>query len=371
VSSVLPRVVQAWFGSRTGASGDVLIAVMSPAGPVYLSDPAVPVSRYLPGDVAIPFFGTGPLGDERDWNTPPVAEPTLGPAWRLVVTHRAGSLEAAVGHLRNRNLAISTAIMLLLVGAVALLALAARRAHRLARQQVDFVAGVTHELNTPIAAMRSAAQNLADGVVSDPAQVRRYGALIEREGSRLSSLVAKALELAGIQAGRARTYHPEPVALPEVVDEVLAGSRFALEEKGVEVERDLPAGLPPVLADRRGVHLAVQNLIDNALKHAAGGRWIGVRAAAASDGRSVTLAVDDRGPGITAADRAHVFEPFYRGRSDGAATVPGGGIGLGLVREIVEAQGGRVAVADGPDGRGASFTVQLPAAASPAEGAPA
>jgi hypothetical protein len=137
--AILPRLVDAWFGA---AGGDALIAVMAPDGPVYLSDPSVSASHYLPGDVVLPFFDVGPLA---------------GPPWRLVVTPRAGSLDAVVARVRNRNMAISTGVLVLLAGAVAMLALAARRARRLARQQMEFVAGVTHELNTPITAMRSAA----------------------------------------------------------------------------------------------------------------------------------------------------------------------------------------------------------------------
>ena len=88
----------------------------------------------------------------------------------------------------------------------------AQRARRLARQQMEFVAGVTHELNTPLAAIRSAGQNLADGIVTDPAQVRRYGGLIEKEGGRLTALVAQVLDFAGIESG-SRAYASEPLSV--------------------------------------------------------------------------------------------------------------------------------------------------------------
>jgi signal transduction histidine kinase len=276
--------------------------------------------------------------------------------WRVVVTHRAGSLEAAVARARRRNLALSAAVLLLLAGSLAVMAFAAQRARRLARQQMELVAGVTHDLNTPLAAIRSAAQNLADGVVAAPDQVRRYGTLIEREGSRLSALVAKALELAGIQSG-SRVYRPEPVALAEVVGEALDASRWALQEGGFAVEEDVPADLPPVRADRGALQMAVQNLVDNAVKHAAAGRWLGLRARAA--GAWVTLTVEDRGPGIRPEDRPHLFEPFFRGPA-AAGPVPGSGLGLSLVRQVVEAQGGRVSVAPGAAGRGSAFALRLP-----------
>ena len=380
---LIPEMVDSWFG-RSGS--DLLVAVMAPDGPVYLSDPSLPVSRYLPGDVSMPLLGLwrmpGIFGHERHRSPASAAgeaqprsrsarswrhrhrqigPPFVDGPWRLVVTHRAGSLEAAVARARHHNMAVSFGVLVLLAASLAVMAMAGQRAHRLARQQMELVAGVTHELNTPLAAIRSAAQNLADGIVADPAQARRYGTLIEREGSRLSSLVAKALELAGIQSG-SKVYRPEPVPLAEVVDEALAGSRWALEETGFEVEKDLPDDLPPALSDRGALRLVLQNLVDNAVKYAAAGRWIGVRACPAAGGRWVTLTVEDRGPGIRPEDRPKLFEPFYRGHQDGATPIPGSGLGLSLVRQVVEAQGGRVSVGPGSGGHGSAFELRLPAA---------
>src|SRR5262249_40668141 len=153
--------------------------------------------------------------------------------------------------------------------------------------------------------IRSAGQNLADGVVAERAQVQRYGALIEREGARLTGMVGKALELAGIQSGQ-RAYRPEPVPVAGVVDEALDDARFALEERGIRVERAIPDDLPPVWADRAALRMALGNLVDNAVKYAADGRFVAVRAAAERGGRQVGLTVEDRGPGIPAEDRPHL-----------------------------------------------------------------
>ena len=125
-----------------------------------------------PGGVGTP---PGPPGSRREARE----------AWRLVVTHHAGSLSAAVAKTRGRNLAIGLGVLALLGGSAAFLAVAGHRARALARQQVTFVAAVSHELRTPLAAIRSAGQNLADGVVSDPEQVRRYGAM-HRQGYRFT-----------------------------------------------------------------------------------------------------------------------------------------------------------------------------------------
>ncbi len=412
--TVLPDLAERFFG--VSRDPDVLVAVAGRGGGdadlVYRSDPALPPARYLPGDVAVPLLGLhrlerlhrlipGPAGEpfeQRHGDPAPPDGSGLGPlhggkhvlkhrrlrdrfhftvpiriqlggpqspgAWRLVLTHRAGSLDAAVARLRAHNLGMSASILVLLAASLGVLAVSARRSRALAQRQIDLVAGITHELNTPLAAIRSAAQNLADGVVADPAQVKRYGALLDREGARLAGLVAQTLALAGIQSG-GRSARPEPVDPAEVAEEALADFGWLLAERGLTVERDLPPGLPPVLADRAALRRAVANLLDNAVKYAAEGGWISLRgrtSGRAGRDQRVEIVVEDRGPGIAPADRPHLFEPFYRGRGVAPGTVPGSGLGLALVRQIAESHGGSVEVTPGPDGLGSAFILRLPAA---------
>ena len=153
---------------------------------------------------------------------------------------------------------------------------------------MEFVAGVTHELNTPLAAIRSAGQNLADGIVKDPAQVRRYGGLIEKEGGRLTALVAQVLDFAGIESG-SRAYASEPLEVAPLVDLVLRDHRLALEQAGMTVEADLAPDLPPVRGDAAALRRALDNVVANAVKFAASGRWLAVRAATRPDGGAVVL----------------------------------------------------------------------------------
>jgi signal transduction histidine kinase len=239
---------------------------------------------------------------------------------------------------------------------------ATRRAQRLARQQLEFTAGITHELATPLAGMRSAAQNLADGVVVDPAQVRAYGSLIEHEGRRLTEMVDQVLAFAGMQS-RKPALERHPVPIREVVEEALATSRRALDERGFSVETELPDGLPDVAGDRPALRRAVENLVANVIKYASEGRWIGIRARvdAGRGGRWMTVAVADHGPGMSPEDLPHVFEPFYRGRGRAASAVPGSGLGLTVVNDIVQSHGGRVDVTTDA-GRGTTFTLVLPLA---------
>jgi signal transduction histidine kinase len=293
---------------------------------------------------------------------PPGSYPPEGDGrWRVALWNRAGGLREVVTVARRRNLGISFGILILLGASVTLLLTAARRAERLARQQVEFVAGVTHELRTPLAVIRSAGENLADGLVKDGAQVRSYGALVRDEGCRLTEMVEQVLELAGAESGRA-SVPPRPLAVARLVDDALSSCEVPLRAAGVRVERDVPAGLPSVMGDETALRRALRNLLDNAIKYGGDSPWIGIRAREGGGGREVWLTVEDRGLGIPAEDLPLIFEPFYRGREVASRQIHGSGLGLSLVRRIVESHGGRIEVARGREG-GSAFTLRLPALA--------
>ena len=240
------------------------------------------------------------------------------------------------------------------------------RARRARRQQLEFVAAVSHELRTPLAVIRSAADNLAEGVVDDRQQVRKYGELMRGEGRRLTEMVEQILELSGIQSGQ-RGFALCAVAIEPLVHEVLAASASLIEDAGPGVEVSMPLDLPAVLGDEPALRRVFQNLLGNAIKYGSDGRWIGVSAAAA--GGEVRITVADRGMGIPPAEQARVFEPFYRAGAAVAAQIHGAGLGLSLVQRIVEAHGGRVSLTSAP-GKGSAFTVHLPAASGVGEALP-
>lgn len=284
------------------------------------------------------------------------------PGWRLVVQHGAGSLDAAVSSARRRNLWLSFTILAVLAAGVALVVVNARRSEQLAARQMDFVATVSHELRTPLAVIRSAAQNLSAGVVSDVPRAQQYGQLIEDEGRRLTDMVEQVLAYAGLEGSR-RVRAPRPVDMQGLVESVTATCRPLCDAAGCALEVDTGGpGMPPVLGDEAALGRALHNLVSNAVKHGADGGWVGVTlSACAVRGRQeVQLTVSDRGRGIDAADLAHIFEPFHRGRHAIAQQIHGNGLGLNLVKRIVEAHAGRIAVTSTP-GAGATFAVYLPA----------
>jgi two-component system phosphate regulon sensor histidine kinase PhoR len=171
-------------------------------------------------------------------------------------------------------------------------------------------------------------------------------------------MVEQILEFAGIHSGQ-RGFALRPVAVLPMIGDVVEASRALIDAARLDVEIDVPPTLPPVLGDEPALRRVFQNLIGNAIKYGEGGGWIGVKARSA--GRDVQLTVSDKGIGIATAEHGRIFEPFYRTPDVIAAQIQGAGLGLSLVKRIVEAHGGRIRVESAP-GQGSEFIVQLPVA---------
>ena len=211
-------------------------------------------------------------------------------------------------------MAISFGVLLLLTVSVGLLAATSRRAHRLARQQMEFVAGVSHELRTPVAVIRSAAENLSHGVVGSGDRVKRYGQLLETEARRLGEMVERVLQYAGIESGLA-TGSRVPLAPTDIIEGAIESAITLFEPESVTIERDFIQDPPPVLGDAAALRSAVQNLIANAVKYGGRDRWVGIKIEHGRQRRrpEVWITVSDHGDGIPASELPHIFDPFYRG----------------------------------------------------------
>ena len=244
--------------------------------------------------------------------------------------------------------------------AAALLAFAAfaravLRESRVARLRSEFVATVGHELRTPVAVIRSAAEALALGRARTEDDRARLVAGIVRESERLSGLLGNVLDFARMEAGR-RRFAFAPHDVPEIVRQAVAAHAGAPERAGVEVLVDVPPDLPPLRADRDALTAALVNLLDNAVKF---GQGAPVEVTTSREGDVVAISVRDHGPGVPDAEKPRVFERFFRGAGDAVRETRGTGIGLALVRHAAEAHGGSVAVEDTPGG-GATFRILVP-----------
>ena len=294
-----------------------------------------------------------------------VSPPGADGAWELIVRHSAGSLEQVVAAHQNRNLAMSFGVLLLLCVSMGMILVSAQRAQRLAKAQIDFVAGVSHELRTPLAVICSAAENLADGVVGEKARIAEYGTLIRDEGRRLTAMVEQTLQFAAGQSNR-QTYQLKRHPVAEIVEDALQQAKPALESADYHVEKTVAADLPAVEADAAALSQTLQNLIGNAVKYGGASRWVGVRAESAeapAGGQEVRISVEDKGLGISSHELPHVFDPFFRGKQATSRQIRGTGLGLSLARDAVVAMGGRISVKSA-NGEGSTFTIHLPAASA-------
>lgn len=275
--------------------------------------------------------------------------------WTLSAQHTAGSIDSFAASTLRRNLALGFGLIGLLAAAIAVILLYSIRARRLAERQLSFVSSVSHEFRTPLAVISSAGENLADGVASEQQQVARYGNLVKSESRKLSAMVEQILEFAGAKSGR-RKFSFATSRIADVVDQALAECQPLIDEQGMTVERNIEANLPDIKADASALSQALQNLIANSIKYANGNAWL--RVSATNGDGIIKLAVEDRGIGISRGDLKQIFQPFFRSKEVVDAQIHGNGLGLSLVKQIVDAHGGSIKAQSEP-GKGSKFTIEI------------
>jgi len=229
-----------------------------------------------------------------------------------------------------------------------------------AERRSDFVAAVSHELKTPLTAIRMYGEMLRDGIVPSDAKRQEYYRHITAESERLSRLINNVLEFARLEKGT-RDVALTTGAVEPVVREAVELVRPHVEAEGFALRLESDGALPPVRFERDALLQVLFNLIDNAVKYTGdGAKRIGLRLA--RDGDAVRIVVRDHGPGVPARHLAYVFEPFYRGEHELTRRSKGTGLGLALVRGLVERMGGRVRGRNDPDG---GFEVTIALAGAP------
>ncbi len=276
--------------------------------------------------------------------------------WTLNVQHNDGSLEQFIANTRYKNLAISFGILSLLAASVVLIFVSAQRSKKLAQRQLDFVSSVSHEFRTPLAVIYSAGENLTDGVVNSRNQVSKYGNLIKGEGKKLTAMVEQILQFAGARSGKQK-YDFRQANVEEIIENALAECQPLIDEKEFKLEKEISEKLPAISADSNALSHAIQNLIINSIKYSNGNRQLKITAR--NGGGNLKISVEDNGIGISKKDLPHIFEPFYRSKIVVDEQIHGNGLGLSLVKQIIEAHKGKIKV-ESEIGKGSKFIVHLP-----------
>jgi len=266
------------------------------------------------------------------------------------------TLAALEQHFVRTDFLILAVISILLAAGIVLTHRNITREMALARLKSDFVSNVSHELRTPLSLIRLYAETLEMGRLKTPEKYHEYYSIIRKESERLTALINNILDFSRIEAGR-KEYDFRETDMRELVHNTLESYRYQIEQHGFAFEEKIADDVPTMRVDREAMARSLLNLVNNALKYSQDQKFIGVNLF--RDNGSVKLEVEDHGIGIPTHEQTKIFEKFYRVGDPLVHNTKGSGLGLSLVRHIVQAHGGDVAVDSAP-GRGSKFTITLP-----------
>ena len=278
------------------------------------------------------------------------------PGLVLAIKFRGTTVEALGERFLRSSFLIIGGLSLFLAGGILLTYLSVAKEMALAKLKSDFVSNVSHELRTPLALIRLYAETLEMGRIKGEEKSQEYYRIIRKESERLSALINNILDFSRIEAGK-KEYDFRETNLAELVRNTLEAYRYQIEQHGFAFEQNISEDVPPLRVDREAIARSLLNLVNNALKYSQGQKFLSVKLY--RDNGSIKLEVVDRGIGIPGNEQPKIFEKFYRVGDPLVHNTKGSGLGLSLVRHIVQAHGGQIWVESTP-GQGSKFTIALP-----------
>jgi len=301
-----------------------------------------------------------PLAASICWDGgPPEVEhsfESVFPGLVLGMKLRGTTIEAMSAKWLRTSYIILGGLSLLLAAGVWLNYRNVTRELALAKLKSDFVSNVSHELRTPLALIRLYSETLELGRLPNSSKQHEYHEIIRKESERLTALINNILDFSRIEAGK-KEYTFRETDVADLVRSTLESYRFEIEQNGFRLEEKIEDNLPPLQVDREAIARSLLNLVNNAVKYSVSDKYLGVSLYRRNGG--VNLEVVDHGIGIPPNEQAKIFEKFYRACDPLVHNTKGSGLGLSLVRHIVEAHGGEVGVESSP-GKGSKFTITLP-----------
>lgn len=277
----------------------------------------------------------------------------LFPGLDLVI-RSTGPTISEIARSRTRTNLIFLAVMnlILLAGLVILLKTISSQM-QLAKMKSDFVSNVSHELRTPLALIRMFAETLEMGRVPSEEKKHHYYRIIASESNRLTRMINNILDFSKIEAGK-KSFHPGWCDLRQLLAEVLKSYQYHLEQQGFSITTQIAEDLPKIYLDPEAISQAILNILENAAKYSRETKAIDVRLF--QENSEIVLAITDQGIGIPKALQRKIFDKFYRASDSLVHDTKGSGLGLALVKYIMDFHKGRVAVESTP-GKGSRFSL--------------
>ena len=278
--------------------------------------------------------------------------------WRAGIGLKNTNLDALARNSFLHSAGVTLLVLMFLIFGMALTIRATDREARLAQAKSNFVSNVSHELKTPLSLLSLFSEILELGRVDSEEKKTEYYGIIRHESLRLNKMIDNILDFSKIEAGR-KTYVFVHSDMAEVVENVLSSYRYQIINSGFNIQTNVQPDLPPVLIDRDAMAQAISNLLDNAIKYSGKVKQLSI--ATETIGSDLSIEIADRGIGIPKAEQAKIFEKFYRVGNGLVHDVKGSGLGLSLVKHIIEAHRGTICV-ESEIGKGSRFTILLPLA---------
>jgi signal transduction histidine kinase len=278
------------------------------------------------------------------------------PQWEIGLGFKETTIGALARSNFRKNLLLTLLVLSILIFGIVRVLQATGRELKLAQAKSDFVSNVSHELKTPLTMIRLFAEILSLGKVRSPEKAQEYYHIIENESRRLSQMIDNILDFSRMEAGR-KNYQLVESEVGQLVEGVIKSYEYQMISAGFQLQVDIQHNLPVIRIDPEAISQTVLNLLSNAVKYSDKIKRISVRVF--QSGQNIAVEVSDSGIGIPRSEHQKIFEKFHRVATGLVHNTKGSGLGLSLVKHVVEAHQGQILVQSVP-GEGSRFTLLLP-----------
>lgn len=274
----------------------------------------------------------------------------------LEICLEKNDFDLAVQDFKYRNIALSLIVLTLLLITFVLLVRISSNAEKLAAEKMQFVAAISHELRTPISVIKSSAENISSGIISEPTKLKIYGDLIKNESKKLWSTLETILNYAGVENSNHLTQKTN-INFEELIDSIISNYQNNINSNKILIDKQIEKNIPNILLDLTSLQITFKNIIENAIKFSKVNGIIEISVKEYSN--FIIVNVKDNGIGISKIDQKSIFQPFFRSKNAIESRINGNGIGLSLVKKIVDKNSWFIKI-DSQENLGTNVEIKIP-----------